>query len=40
MLRAIVKKFMFNEMEIVFFGYILEENKWAIHDDKLRKSAF
>lgn len=27
-------------MEIVFFAYILEENKWAIHDDRLKKHAF
>jgi hypothetical protein len=26
MLRAIVKKFLFNELEIVFFAYILEQN--------------
>jgi hypothetical protein len=33
MMRAIVKKFIFNELEIIFFSYILEENKWEIDDN-------
>ena len=37
MMRAIAKKFLFNELEIIFFGYILEENKWAIDDERLKE---
>lgn len=40
MMRAIAKKFFFNELEIIFFAYILEENKWAIVDPDVRKHAF
>lgn len=39
MLRAIAKKFFLNELEIFFWGYILEENKWAINDEKLKEHA-
>lgn len=38
-MRAIVKKFIFNELEIIFFSYILEENKWDI-DEKVKEAAF
>ena len=40
MLRAISKKFFLNELEIIFLGYILEENKWAINDEDLKKHSF
>lgn len=40
MIRSIVKKFLFNELEIVFFAYILEENRWKIDDEHLKMSAF
>jgi len=40
MMRAISKKFLFNELEIVFLAYILEENKWALSDEKLREHSF
>ncbi len=36
MLRAIAKKFLFNELEIIFFGYILDENKWTYKDDNIK----
>jgi hypothetical protein len=35
MMRAVVKKFLFNELEVVFFAYILEENQWKIDDRDL-----
>lgn len=40
MIRAVVKKFLFNELEIIFFAYILDENKWKINDEDLRRNAF
>jgi len=35
MLRFITKKFMLNELEIIFFAYILDENNWDIKDKRL-----
>lgn len=35
-----VKIFLFNELEVLFFGYILEENNWAISDKLVRQQAF
>lgn len=40
MLRSITKKFMLNELEIIFFAYILEENAWALDDYELKSSAY
>jgi len=39
MLRAVSKKFLFNELEIVFFAYILDENEWKYADDNIKKYA-
>lgn len=39
MLRSIAKKFIFNELEIVFFAYILRENNWKIDDEKIKDCA-
>lgn len=35
MLRSIAKKFLMNELEIIFFAYILRENNWKIDDEKI-----
>lgn len=40
MIRAIVKKFLFNELELIFFGYVLEESKWKVEDIEVRKHAY
>ena len=40
MIKSISKKFIFNELEIVFFAYILEEYEWHIKDEKLRHNSF
>lgn len=40
MIRSIIKKFLFNELEVIYFGYILEETKWKIDDIELRKHAY
>jgi hypothetical protein len=39
MLRAITKKFFFNELEIVFFAYILDQNKWQYDEENVRRAA-
>jgi len=31
---------MLNELEIIFFAYILEENAWALDDYELKSSAY
>jgi hypothetical protein len=35
MLRGIAKKFMFNELEIVFFLNTIESQKWRFDEDPL-----
>ncbi|KAL4499276.1 hypothetical protein ABPG72_006862 [Tetrahymena utriculariae] len=40
MIRAIIKKFLFNELELIFFGYVLEESKWKVDDIEVRKQAY
>jgi hypothetical protein len=40
MIRSIVKKFLFNELELIFFGYVLEESKWKVEDIEVRKHAY
>lgn len=37
MLRAVAKKFLFNELEIIFFAYILDENDWKYSDENIQK---
>ncbi len=39
MLRAVAKKFLFNELEIIFFAYILDENDWKFNDENIQKFA-
>jgi hypothetical protein len=33
LLRATIKLFMLNQIEILFYAYVLENNKWIIDDD-------
>lgn len=40
MIRSIIKKFLFNEFEVIYFGCILEESKWKVDDIELRKHAY
>ena len=40
MIRSITKKFLFNELELVFFAYVLEEGKWKVDDIEVRKHAY
>lgn len=40
MIRSITKKFLFNELELIFFGYVLEESKWKVDDIEVRKHAY
>lgn len=40
MIRSIIKKFLFNELELIFFGYVLEESKWKVDDIEVRKQAY
>lgn len=40
MIRSIIKKFLFNELEIIFFSYVLEESKWKVDDIEVRKHAY
>ncbi|CAD8045714.1 unnamed protein product [Paramecium sonneborni] len=35
MLRGVTKKFMFNELEVLFFLHIIESQKWRFDDDPL-----
>lgn len=38
-LRAVVKKFFFNEFEIIFFAHFTDENEWKINDDILKTNS-
>jgi len=40
MIRSIVKKFLLNELELLFLGYVLEESKWKVDDIEVRKHAY
>lgn len=33
MIRSVVKKFQFNELEIIFFAYLVDYNKWNADDE-------
>lgn len=39
MITFLSKKLFLNGLELVFMQYILEENKWDIHDESIIKSA-
>ena len=32
MLKAVIKLFMLNEIQIIFVGYLIKETKWNIHE--------